>query len=84
MDIYKYMKTYNKIHLVDLTSIEDCFQMGEFERLVDLFLYLLGQVLKGVPVVLLRYPENSSPIPCAFIANLQEFKVWVSPFLGRI
>jgi hypothetical protein len=78
------MGNINTIVTVNLTTVEDCLQLGQFEQLVDYFLWLLNTLNKGAGIILKRFPNNSPPIDYEIITIKEQFKVWVEPFLNRI
>jgi hypothetical protein len=54
------MDTIN-ITKVDLATIEDCLQFGEFERLTNYLIFLFNKIPNGHWIVLQRCPINDEP-----------------------
>jgi len=67
-----------------MTTVEDCFQFGQFDTLIMYFIYLLQNLFRGCRIMLYRCPENGSPVIQQVITNRAEFKRWVTPFLDRM
>ncbi|MFI5163435.1 MAG: hypothetical protein ACHQHN_19305 [Sphingobacteriales bacterium] len=78
------MSIPQKTRKVDMTTVEDCFQLGQFDTLIMYFIYLLRNLLLGTRIILYRFPENGNLVPYKVITNLAEFKLWVEPFLDRM
>lgn len=70
-----------QILIVDLDTVQDSLQMGEFERLMNYFIYLLQEFEKGKVIYLQRFPVNSSPLTYKVIWNFTQLKEWIQPFL---
>lgn len=68
---------------VDLATVEDCFQMGQFRQLNQYFLFLLDLIDSGKKIILFRYPVNDSPVFAGIIQNFDDFEKWVTPFINR-
>jgi len=73
----------NSIIMVNLATIEDCHQLGQFENLAIYLTLLLDCLEGGAGINLQRFPENSSPVSYGIITNVDKFANWVSPFLER-
>ena len=69
---------------VDLATIDDSLQMGEFELLASYLIILLELLSKGVRIVLQRLPLNDLPVTYGVITNLSEFKMWVEPVINQM
>ena len=69
---------------VDLATIDDSLQMGEFELLASYLIILLGLLSKGVRIVLQRLPLNDLPVTYGVITNLSEFEMWVEPVINQM
>jgi hypothetical protein len=68
---------------VDLATVEDCLQMGQFRQLNQYFLFLLDLIDSGKKIILFRYPVNGNPVFAGLIRNFDDFEKWVTPFIDR-
>lgn len=65
---------------VDLATIEDCLQVGEFARLTNYLIFLFNKILNGYWIVLQRCPINDEPTIYKVLYNFLDFKIWVNEF----
>lgn len=75
------MANISNYQTVNLTTVEDCLQLGQSNLLVEYFIWLLTRMNNGVGIILKRFPENSSPVIYGVITTREQFKNWVQPFL---
>lgn len=67
-----------------MTTVEDCFQFGQFDTIIMYFLFLLLQVNRGTTIILYRSFEDGSTLVDRVITDRLQFKRWVEPFINRM
>jgi len=82
--LFIYMNNTHTIVPVDLDTVNDCLQMGQFTELTNYFIFLLDRLDGGAGINLLRFPYNSPPVDYGIMTNTNQFKDWVEPFLDRM
>jgi len=73
----------NSIIKVNLATIEDMYQMGQFDNLATYLTVLLDDLDNGAGINLLRFPNNSSPVSYGIITRFDQFATWVEPFMYK-